>query len=321
VRTISVVGIGAGDIEHVTMQAISTLNAVDVVFMMDKGDAKRGLADLRRQICDRYIDGSGYRVVTAADPERDRDAAGYAQAVAEWRAKRAELYERLIADELGEHDHGAFLAWGDPGIYDSTVHVLRQVLARGAVHFEMRVIPGISSIQALAARHQVSLTRTGRPVHITTGRRLAAQGFPGNADDVVVMLDAREAFGGVGDEVEIYWGAYVGTSDEILISGRIGDVAAKITAARSAARSEHGWIMDSYLLRRPGDEDDGRAGAGGGGRAGAGGGGRAGAGGGGRAGAGGGGRAGAREDARGDGDDGRAGDTGDGRADAAGGRE
>jgi precorrin-6A synthase len=261
VRTISVVGIGAGDIEHVTMQAISTLNTVDVVFMMDKGEAKRGLADLRLQICDRYIDGSGYRVVTAADPERDRGAAGYARAVADWRERRAEIYERLIAGELGEHDHGAFLAWGDPGIYDSTVHVLRQVLARGTVNFEMRVIPGISSVQALAARHQVSLTRTGRPVHITTGRRLAAEGFPDNADDVVVMLDAREAFTGIGDDVEIYWGAYVGTGGEILISGRIGDVAAKITAARAAARGEHGWIMDSYLLRRPAGEDGGRDGA------------------------------------------------------------
>jgi precorrin-6A synthase len=250
-RTISVVGIGAGDIEHLTIQAITTLNSVDVVFMMDKGDAKRGLAELRQQICARYITGSRYRVVSAADPERDRGAAAYPRAVAEWRAKRAEIYQRLIADELGEQDHGAFLAWGDPAIYDSTVHVLRQVLARGAVRFEMRVIPGISSVQALAAQHQVSLTRTGRPVHITTGRRLAAEGFPDNADDVVVMLDARAAFTGVDDDLEIYWGAYVGTADEILISGRVGDVAAQITAAREAARCEHGWIMDSYLLRRP----------------------------------------------------------------------
>jgi precorrin-6A synthase len=252
-RTISVVGIGSGDPEHVTVQAINTLNATDVVFMIDKGDVKHGLMDLRREICDRYITGP-CRVVTAADPERDRGAAAYGQAVEDWRAKRADLYEQLIGAELAEQDRGAFLAWGDPAIYDSTVHVLRDVLARGTVRFELRVIPGISSIQALAAQHQISLTRTGRPVHVTTGRRLADLGFPDNADDVVVMLDARTAFTGVDGDTEIYWGAYVGTGEQILISGRIRDVAGQITAARAAARRRNGWIMDSYLLRRPGGE-------------------------------------------------------------------
>ena len=127
--------------------------------------------------------------MTAPETPRDREAPAYRAAVDDWRRRRADTYERLIADELGDDEHGAFLAWGDPAIYDSTLHVLDEVRARGAVTFELQVIPGISSIQALAARHQISLTRTGRPLHLTTGRRLA-EGFPDNADDVVVMLDA-----------------------------------------------------------------------------------------------------------------------------------
>ena len=123
-RTVSVVGIGAGNPEHITVQAINTLNAVDVVFMMDKGDAARELTELRRTICERYITSSSYRIVTMAEPDRDRGAAAYEPAVADWRTRRAVIYERLIAGELGEHDHGAFLAWGDPAIYDSTVHIL-----------------------------------------------------------------------------------------------------------------------------------------------------------------------------------------------------
>jgi len=252
-RTISVVGIGAGDPEQVTVQAINTLNAVDVVFMMDKGEQKRELTDLRRDICERYITNPAYRVVTAADPQRDRGAAAYRAAVDDWRSKRAEIYERLITAELGEQDHGAFLAWGDPAIYDSTVHVLDEVLGRGTVGFELQVIPGISSIQALAARHRVSLTRTGRPLHITTGR-LLARGFPEDADDVVVMLDAGCAFTEIdADGLEIYWGAYVGSKDEILMSGRADKAGPQIVAAREAARARHGWIMDSYLLRRRAD--------------------------------------------------------------------
>jgi precorrin-6A synthase len=247
---VSVVGIGAGDPEHITVQAINTLNAVDVVFMTDKGDAARELTELRRAICERYITSSSYRIVTMAEPDRDRGAAAYEPAVDDWRTRRAVLYERLIARELGEHDHGAFLAWGDPAIYDSTIHVLNEVLARGAVTFEMQVIPGISSVQALAARHRTSLTRTGRPVHITTGR-LLTRGFPANADDVVVMLDSGCAFTEVDGDLDIYWGAYVGSEDEILISGRVADVGQEIAAARAEARRRHGWIMDSYLLRRP----------------------------------------------------------------------
>jgi precorrin-6A synthase len=248
-RTVSVVGIGSGNPDHVTVQAVSELNAADVIFMLDKGDERESLIGVRAQICARYITGGG-RIVTAADAPRDRGAAQYAAAVADWRARRAEIYERLLLGELAEDGRGAVLAWGDPALYDSTLHVLHEVLARGNVRFELRVIPGISSVQALAAQHQISLTRTGRPLHITTGRRLAAEGFPAHSDDVVVMLDARTAFTVAADDDEIYWGAYVGTPDEILIAGRVADVAPRIIAEREAARRRHGWIMDSYLLRR-----------------------------------------------------------------------
>jgi precorrin-6A synthase len=249
-RTISVVGIGSGNPEHLTVQAISELNTADVVFMMDKGEDASELASVRKDILDRYLR-QPCRIVTAADPRRDRAAQAYAEAVQDWRARRAGIYERLIATELGDDGHGAFLAWGDPAIYDSTLPILADVLARGTVGFTVRVIPGISSVQALAAQHQISLTRTGSPLHMTTGRRLAAEGFPANSGDVLVMLDARAAFAAADDDDEIYWGAYVGTPDEILISGRVADVAGRIMSERQAARERHGWIMDTYLLRRP----------------------------------------------------------------------
>lgn len=248
-RTISVIGIGSGNPEHLTVQAISQLNAADVVFMMDKGEDTRELADVRKQILDRYLS-RPCRIVTAGDPPRDRGAPAYTAAVEDWRAQRADIYQRLISSELGEDGRGAFLVWGDPAIYDSTLHILAEVLARGTVGFDVQVVPGISSVQVLAAQHQISLTRTGSPLHITTGRRLAAEGFPANADDVVVMLDARTAFAAADGDAQIYWGAYLGTPDEILISGRVADVASRIVAERQAARERHGWIMDTYLLRR-----------------------------------------------------------------------
>ncbi|MFI5756434.1 precorrin-6A synthase (deacetylating) [Streptomyces sp. NPDC051569] len=255
-RKIYVIGIGAGDPDQLTVQAVRALRQVDVFFLLDKGAEKSDLIGLRREILERHIEGRAYRLVEAGDPERDRaaDSAAYPGAVDDWRRRRARLYERMIIDELGEgpgEDRtGAFLVWGDPALYDSTLAVLDEILEGGSVRFEHEVIPGISSVSALAAKHRVGLTRVGRPLEITTGRRLA-DGWPEGVDDVVVMLDARGAFRHLtaADPV-IYWGAYVGTGDEILISGRLSEVAGRIEEARSAARARKGWIMDTYLLRR-----------------------------------------------------------------------
>ncbi|WP_432250356.1 hypothetical protein ACRAR1_26880 [Streptomyces sanyensis] len=64
------------------------------------------------------------------------------------------------------------------------------------------------------------------------------------------MLDAHESFQHVaGDDTWIYWGAYIGTPDEILVSGRLSDVADEIRRVRAEAGRRHGWITGTYLLR------------------------------------------------------------------------
>jgi precorrin-6A synthase len=257
-RRLLIIGIGAGDPEQVTMQASRALNQADVFFVIDKGAAKQDLMLLRQEICERYVENRSYRMVRAPDPERNRGATRYRAAVEQWRRQRAELYGRLIRDELADSECGAFLVWGDPSLYDSTIAIIEQVIAEGTLELEYEVIPGISSVQALAARHRVSLTRVGRPVHVTTGRRLAEEGFPERCDDVVVMLDAACSFTGVEDaDAEIYWGAYLGTKDEILVSGKLAEAGPRIQAARAEARAQKGWIMDTYLLRRPGSDPAG----------------------------------------------------------------
>jgi precorrin-6A synthase len=250
-RSILVVGIGAGDPEHLTVQAIRALNRADVIFVVEKGTAADELAALRRAILTRHLEpGRAPRVVALADPPRDRDAAAYAAAVEHWRQRRAAVWERAIASELHEDGCGAFLVWGDPAIYDSTIAILDAIAARGAVAFAHEVIPGISSLQVLAARHRIPFNRVAGAVQITTGRRLA-DGFPAGADDVLVMLDADCTFTTLADtNIEIYWGAYLGTADEILAAGRIADVGDEIVRLRAQARERKGWIMDTYLLRR-----------------------------------------------------------------------
>jgi precorrin-6A synthase len=249
-RKIFVIGIGAGNPDYVTIQAINALNEVDVFFVMDKGEEKEDLVRLRKEICQRYIKGKAYRTIEARDPPRDRTASSYEAAVREWHEQRAALYERLIGEALGEDECGAFLVWGDPSLYDSTLRIIDQIIQRGLLTFAYEVIPGISAIQALAAKHKVALNRIGRSIHITTGRKLA-EGLPDHIDDVVVMLDADCSFKTIDNSsIDIYWGAYVGTDDEILAAGNLRERSEDIVRMRAEAKARKGWVMDTYLLRK-----------------------------------------------------------------------
>lgn len=248
-KQVLVIGIGAGDPDHVTQQAVAALNRADVFFALDKGAGKEDLAALREEICRRFIDGTTYRVVHAADPERRLRDASYEADVRAWHDQRLDLYEGLIG-ALGDDEVGAFLVWGDPALYDSTLRILDQLAERGTVAFTVGVVPGISSVQVLAARFGIALHGIGAPVRITTGR-LLSEGWPDGADDVVVMLDGSCSFTTLDPEgLDIYWGAYLGTPDEILISGPLADVSAEIQQVRAEARARKGWMFDTYLLRR-----------------------------------------------------------------------
>ncbi len=247
-RKILVIGIGTGHPEHITIQAINALKTVDVLFITDKGSEKDELAGFRREICARYVPERSFRTVVIPDPDRDRAPVDYQATVAMWHEQRAALYETLFAQQLEEHERGAFLVWGDPSLYDSTIRILSQITARGTVQFDYEVIPGITAVQALTACHRIPLNRVGEPVQITTGRQLAEP----LVNDTVVMLDGECAFRKLSDDqLEVYWGAYLGTADEILLSGTLAEVATTIQQMRAAARARKGWIMDTYLIRKP----------------------------------------------------------------------
>ncbi|MGK5678318.1 precorrin-6A synthase (deacetylating) [Actinoplanes sp. URMC 104] len=247
-RKICLIGIGAGDPDHLTLQAAKAIGRTDVFFLLDKGSVKADMIELRERIIRAYSKPSR-RMIAGRDPDRDRTPADYEGTVSDWRHRRALVMEEMLVEHLRDGETGSFLVWGDPTLYDSSIAILEEVLARGTIDFEYEVIPGISSVSALAAKHRVPLNRVGRPFQVTTGRRLA-EGWPEGVDDVVVMLDAQQAFTAHPD-ADIFWGAYVSTPDEILRSGRVSEVADDILKTRAEAREQHGWIMDTYLLRRP----------------------------------------------------------------------
>jgi precorrin-6A synthase len=255
-RTVYVIGIGAGDPEHLTVQAVAAMNRVDVFFTVDKGEATVDLAALRHGLLARHVT-RPYRVVAAPEVPRDRDpavsvdTASYVDLATQWQLRRGVLYEGMIAEALRAGETGAFLVWGDPALYDGTLPLLQRIAERTRDELRIVAIPGVSSVSALAAAHRIVLNRVGAPFLVTTGRRLAAEGMPRDVDDVVVMLDGRQAFATLPDtDLDVFWGAYLGTSDEILVAGDLHTVRDEIVRQRTRARAHKGWIMDTYLLRR-----------------------------------------------------------------------
>ncbi len=254
-RRIVLIGVGPGDPEQVTLQAIRAMNEVDLFVVTSKNRPEGDhLAAARGALLARHVTGDP-GVVLVEDPERDRSASGtasirdYRRAVGDWHEARAERY----ADALAEYDGDAgFLVWGDPSLYDSTVRVLRLVCERLGASLE--VIPGVSSLSALAARHAIVLHGIGEPVQITTGRRLAEAVASGQSN-IAVMLNRSLA------ELRdlkpkgwrIWWGANLGTPAERLVSGRLKSALPEIERAREEVREQAGWIMDIYLLRRTSD--------------------------------------------------------------------
>jgi precorrin-6A synthase len=247
-KKLLVIGIGVGDPDQLTVQAVQALNRVDVFFVLDKGATKGKLRAVRDEILRRHVKDRHYRIAEVASPPRDPAPADYRACVDELNQAKQAVFEQLI-DEMKDGETGAFLVWGDPMLYDSTIRNLDALKGAGLA-FDYEVVPGITAIQALAAAHKIPLNRIAEAVTITTGRKLA-NGFPPGIDSVVVLLDGEDTYRRFADQdMDIYWGAYLGTPDEILIAGKVKDVAEEIHRRRSDARRANGWIMDTYLLRR-----------------------------------------------------------------------
>ncbi|MFN4129582.1 MAG: precorrin-6A synthase (deacetylating) [Paracoccaceae bacterium] len=245
------IGIGTGNPDHVTAQAAKAIAAADLILVPLKGDDKADLAGLRMAICESCITNPTTRIETFDLPSRDPATPEYLERVNDWHDTIAAIWHDRIARHLaaGGGPRIALLVWGDPSLYDSTL----RIAARVAKHQLLRltVIPGITAIQALCAAHAIPLNDLAAPVLITTARNLRALGLPSDAKTVVVMLDSGGAFGAIDQiGVTIWWAAYLGMPEEILISGPLSEVSAQIIATRAEARARHGWIMDIYLLRR-----------------------------------------------------------------------
>ncbi|WP_128924883.1 precorrin-6A synthase (deacetylating) [Bradyrhizobium guangxiense] len=245
--TLSLIGIGCGDPGQLTCAAVQAINAADLILIPRKGTAKSDLADLRRTICADVLTNDRTVVAEFDLPVREAGEADYRKGVDDWHDAVAATWQQAIANHLGSEGRVALLIWGDPSLYDSSLRIARRLDPLP----DIEVVPGITSIQALCAAHALPLNDIGEPFLVTTGRRLREGGWPLGVDTVVVMLDGGAAFQSLDPAgLQIHWGAYLGMPDQIIMSGVLAEIGPRIVAARQEARARHGWIMDSYILKR-----------------------------------------------------------------------
>lgn len=242
---LTLIGIGTGNPDHLTRAAIGAINDADLILLPRKGDAKSDLLDLRRSILTDVLTAPA-RIVEFDMPER-AETPSYLDAVTDWHDAIAALWMEQVALHLPDGGSLALLVWGDPSLYDSSLRIAERLKP----DVEVSIVPGITSIQALTAAHAICLNDLAEPVLITTGRQLREKGWPSSADRLVVMLDGRCAFQTLPPEdIDIWWGAYLGMAHQALCHGPLHEVGEDIIRRRAELRQRHGWIMDIYMLRR-----------------------------------------------------------------------
>ena len=239
------IGIGTGNPDHLTLAAIKALNSADLVLIPRKGAAKADLADLRRAVCEQFLQNPATKMVDFDLPVRDPGTPDYLHRVNDWHDAIAAVWRSAITEHLGDIGRVALLVWGDPSLYDSTLRIADRL------GVAVSVVPGLTSLQLLTAAHAIPVNGLAEPFLVTTGRKLREAGFPDGVDTVVVMLDGENSFRSISATgIDIYWGAFLGMEAEITLSGPLAIIGPQIVTARAVAREAHGWIMDIYLLRR-----------------------------------------------------------------------
>lgn len=237
------IGIGTGNPDHLTLQAIKAMRGAELILIPKKGPDKSDLAGLRHAMLAEH---AAHVPVAEFDmPKRDVSG-GYLAGVEAWHDAISAEWGAAVA-RAGGARKVALLVWGDPSLYDSTLRIAGRLQPKPKV----TVVPAVTSVQVLTAGHAVPINEVGAPFTVTTGRQLRDHGWPAGVETLAVMLDGECSFLTVPpDGVQIWWGAYVGMAEEVLRAGPLAEMAAVIPPLRERLRTEHGWIMDIYILRR-----------------------------------------------------------------------
>ncbi len=243
-KKVYIVGVGPGDPKYLTLEAFEVIKRTKNFIIPIKKGKKAELTEIRERIIEFCKGGDkSYKLIKVEFPERKKGGV-YKSEVEQWRLEKA----NILAEVLKEVYEACFLVLGDPSLYDGHIEIFKQVKKK--LPLEIEVIPGISTFNLLSAKHKISLTRIAETLLITTPRPLRKQ--KEILMNTMVFLDNYETFKLFKDDKElmIYWGAYIGTEKEVLLSGKLSECWHKLVELRKELKEKYGYIMETYFLTK-----------------------------------------------------------------------
>lgn len=242
IEKIYLIGMGPGDIKYLTLEAIEVIRKLKLFLIPAKTGKKEVLSLKRKEIIAQIKNKEDFYFLEIPFPERKKTGA-YEEEVRRWRESKAQVLKEVLQRET-EKEAG-FLVWGDPSLYDGHIEIFKKL--QKELNFSLEVIPGISAFQILSAKHQISLTEIAGTLTFTTPRGLKR--LKSIDHHVVVFLDNYESYKNFAfSGLKIYWGANLGSSEEVLLAGNLREVLSKLITLRRNLRKEKGFIMETYLL-------------------------------------------------------------------------
>lgn len=145
------VGVGPGNPELMTLQAVRVIENADIVAIPRSGQ-KVNVA---------YNIASG--AVKALDKKRIEELNMPMTRDKEELKRNHDAAAKAVAKWLDEGKNVAFLTLGDPTIYSTYMYVHKRVASMG---YDTHIIPGITSFCAVAARLNDSLTEAEEMLHV-----------------------------------------------------------------------------------------------------------------------------------------------------------
>jgi precorrin-2/cobalt-factor-2 C20-methyltransferase len=199
-----VIGVGPGDPELLTIKGLRVLNKVRCI-CVPKGREEG--SSLALSIIKKVVDIAGKEIIEAYFPMRKTKghrARGKGQGVStsdhptsadDLDAKWDETV-RIVSDRLNSGTDMAFITIGDPTIY-STFFYLYDGLIETNPDLDIEIIPGVSSINASAARAGISLGLADEKIAVLPATYTGDLREILGKFDTVVLMKVHKVFGKV----------------------------------------------------------------------------------------------------------------------------
>jgi precorrin-2/cobalt-factor-2 C20-methyltransferase len=198
-----VIGVGPGDPELLTLKGMRILSSIACI-CVPKGREEG--SSLALSIIRKVVDISGKEIIEAHFPMR-KTRGGQESAAGElddkWNAT-----VKMVSDRLNRGIDMAFITIGDPTIYSTFFYLYDRLIGTNP-DVDIEIIPGVSSINASAARARISLGLADEKIAVLPATYVENLKEVLGKFDTVVLMKVHRVFGKV-----------VATLDEMSLSSR-----------------------------------------------------------------------------------------------------